>query len=155
MGKNNIFGIECNLEELNAIDFKKGCYVGQENTARIKLKNKLSRRLFSVKMISGKINDDRIIKYNNIEIGKAKLLNVGTDITIITYGSGVHESIKTIKKLSLSADLIDLRTLSPLDNDSIIQSVRKTGKAIILQEDSLFGGLASEISSIDLPVCLA
>ena len=53
----------------------------------------------------------------------------------------------------ISADLIDLRTLSPLDNDSIIQSVRKTGKAIILQEDSLFGGLASEISSIIMENC--
>ena len=62
-------------------------------------------------------------------------------------------SIKTIKKQSLSADLIDLRTLSPLDNESIIQSVRKTGKAIILQEDSLFGGLASEIPSIIMENC--
>ena len=110
---------------------------------------------FEHKALYRSIRDDVPKGYYNLEIGKAKLLNVGTDLTIITYGSGVHESIETIKKHSLSADLIDLRTLSPLDNDSIIQSVRKTGKAIILQEDSLFGGLASEISSIDLPVCLA
>ena len=103
---------------------------------------------FEHKALYRSIRDDVPKGYYNIEIGKAKLLNVGSDITIITYGSGVHESIETIKKHSLSADLIDLRTLSPLDNDSIIQSVRKTGKAIILQEDSLFGGLASEISSI-------
>ena len=108
---------------------------------------------FEHKALYRSIRDDVPNGYYNIEIGKAKLLNVGTDITIITYGSGVHESIKTIKKLSLSADLIDLRTLSPLDNDSIIQSVRKTGKAIILQEDSLFGGLASEISSIIMENC--
>ena len=108
---------------------------------------------FEHKALYRSIRDDVPKGYYNIEIGKAKLLNVGTDITIITYGSGVHESIETIKKHSLSADLIDLRTLSPLDNDSIIQSVRKTGKAIILHEDSLFGGLASEISSIIMENC--
>ncbi len=108
---------------------------------------------FEHKALYRSIRDDVPKGYYNIEIGKAKLLNVGIDITIITYGSGVHESIETIKKHSLSADLIDLRTLSPLDNDSIIQSVRKTGKAIILQEDSLFGGLASEISSIIMENC--
>ena len=53
--QNKLFGIECNYEELNAIDFKKGCYVGQENTARIKLKNKLSKRLFPIKIIKGKL----------------------------------------------------------------------------------------------------
>ena len=108
---------------------------------------------FEHKALYRSIRDDVPKGYYNIEIGKAKLLNVGTDITIITYGSGVHKSIETIKKHSLSADLIDLRTLSPLDNDSIIQSVKKTGKAIILQEDSLFGGLASEISSIIMENC--
>jgi len=68
--KNKIFGIECNFEELNGIDFKKGCYVGQENTSRIKLKNKLSKRLLPVKIIDGKINEDEKIYNNNIEIGK-------------------------------------------------------------------------------------
>ena len=53
--KDKIFGIECNFEELNGIDFKKGCYVGQENTARIKLKNKLSKRLLPFEIINGKI----------------------------------------------------------------------------------------------------
>ena len=68
--QNNIFGIECNFEELNGIDFKKGCYVGQENTARIKLKDKLNKRLFPVKIISGKIKEDYFVKSNEIEIGK-------------------------------------------------------------------------------------
>ena len=67
--QNKIFGIECNFEELNGIDFKKGCYVGQENTARIKLKDKMSKRLFPIKLIKGQLEDD-IIKYNNNEIGK-------------------------------------------------------------------------------------
>ena len=68
--QNKIFGIECNYEELNAIDFKKGCYVGQENTARIKLKNKLSKRLLPIKLIKGKLKEDEKIYSNNVEIGK-------------------------------------------------------------------------------------
>jgi len=91
--------------------------------------------------------------YYNIEIGKAKLLRAGTDVTVITYGAGVHEAIKVIDKNSINCDLIDLRTLSPLDTESIIVSVNKTGKAIILHEDSLFGGLGSEISSIIMENC--
>ena len=68
--KNKLFGIECNYEELNGIDFKKGCYVGQENTARIKLKNKLTKRLLPVEILTGKISEgDRIFK-NNVEIGR-------------------------------------------------------------------------------------
>ncbi len=72
--KNKIFGIECNFEELNGIDFKKGCYVGQENTARIKLKNKLSKRLFPIQLIEGELKDE-IIKYNDQEIGKVLIKN--------------------------------------------------------------------------------
>ena len=91
--------------------------------------------------------------YYNIEIGKAKLLKVGNDISVITYGAGVHQSIKVIESNSINCDLIDLRTLSPLDSESIINSVKRTGKAIILHEDNLFGGLASEISSIIMENC--
>ncbi len=72
--KNKIFGIECNFEELNGIDFQKGCYVGQENTARIKLKNKLSKRLLPIQLIKGELKDD-IIEYNNNEIGKVLIKN--------------------------------------------------------------------------------
>ena len=68
--QNKIFGLETNSEELNAIDFKKGCYVGQENTARMKLKEKISRRLYPIKIIEGNIDNDEVIKINNIEIGK-------------------------------------------------------------------------------------
>ena len=59
--QNKLFGIECNFEELNGIDFKKGCYVGQENTARIKLKNKLSKRLLPIQLIEGELNQDDLI----------------------------------------------------------------------------------------------
>ena len=68
--KDKIFGIENNLDELNGIDFKKGCYVGQENTSRIKLRNKLRRRILPVKKIEGKISENDIIKHKNNEIGK-------------------------------------------------------------------------------------
>ena len=68
--KDKIFGIENNLDELNGIDFKKGCYVGQENTSRIKLRNKLRRRILPIQKISGKILENDIIKYKEAEIGK-------------------------------------------------------------------------------------
>ena len=68
--QNKLFGIECNFEELNGIDFKKGCYVGQENTARIKLKNKLSKRLLPIKIIEGKLSENEKIYNNNVEIGR-------------------------------------------------------------------------------------
>ena len=67
--QNKIFGIECNFEELNGIDFKKGCYVGQENTARIKLKNKLNKRLFAIKIIEGNINSEEIFLKDK-EVGR-------------------------------------------------------------------------------------
>jgi len=72
--QNKIFGIECNYEELNGIDYKKGCYVGQENTARIKHKNKLSKRLLAVKTIEGKINSEEIF-FKEKEIGKLLINN--------------------------------------------------------------------------------
>ena len=68
--QNKLFGIECNYEELNAIDFKKGCYVGQENTARIKLKNKLSKRLLPINIVNGKLTEGESIYSNENEIGK-------------------------------------------------------------------------------------
>ena len=68
--QNKVFGLETNSEELNAIDFKKGCYVGQENTARMKLKEKISKRIYPIEIIEGVIDIDESIKINNKEIGK-------------------------------------------------------------------------------------
>ena len=82
--QNKLFGIECNYEELNGIDFKKGCYVGQENTARIKLKNKLSKRLLPISMIDGKITEGESIYYNNNEIGKV-LIDKEYPFALIKY----------------------------------------------------------------------
>ena len=73
--QNKLFGIECNYEELNGIDFKKGCYVGQENTTRIKLKNKLSKRLFPINLLNGKLNEGESVYANKIEIGKVLIDN--------------------------------------------------------------------------------
>tara|TARA_Y100001936_G_scaffold251221_1_gene306359 strand:- start:86 stop:988 length:903 start_codon:yes stop_codon:yes gene_type:complete len=73
--KNKLFGIECNYEELNGIDFKKGCYVGQENTARIKLKNKLSKRLLPIEVIKGDLFENEIIYNNDVEIGKILIID--------------------------------------------------------------------------------
>ena len=72
--QNKIFGIECNFEEMNGIDFKKGCYVGQENTARIKLKNKLNKKLFAIKLIEGNLNSDEIFLEKK-EVGKLLIKN--------------------------------------------------------------------------------
>ena len=82
--QNKLFGIECNFEELNGIDFKKGCYVGQENTARIKLKNKLSKRLLPIKLVHGKLSEDEKIYNNEVEIGKV-LINEEYPFALIKF----------------------------------------------------------------------
>lgn len=86
--------------------------------------------------------------YFTLPFGVASLLREGSEVTIIAYGAAVHWALETLEKHPhISADLIDLRSLQPLDFDSILTSVKKTNKAIILQEDSLFGSMASDISS--------
>lgn len=86
--------------------------------------------------------------YFTLPFGVASLIKEGTDVSIITYGAAVHWALETLEKYPhISADVIDLRTLQPLDFEAILTSVKKTNKAIILQEDSLFGSMASDISS--------
>jgi 2-oxoisovalerate dehydrogenase E1 component len=82
-----------------------------------------------------------------IEIGKANVVNQGTDCTIITYGAGVHWAIEAAKQLQLSIEILDLRTLLPLDYDAIKAAVVKTGKVLVLHEDTLMGGLGGELSA--------
>jgi len=82
--RNKLFGIECNFEELNGIDFKKGCYIGQEITSRIKLRNKLSKRLLPIQLIEGKLIEGVTIKNNDNEIGKV-LINNQYPFAIIKY----------------------------------------------------------------------
>lgn len=92
--------------------------------------------------------------YYTLPFGKASLLREGEDVTIISFGAAVHWALETLdKNPDIKADLLDLRTLQPLDTEAIFASVKKTGKAIILQEDSLFGGIASDISSMIMEQC--
>ena len=94
--KNKLFGIECNFEELNGIDFKKGCYVGQENTARIKLKNKLYKRLLPVEIIDGKLDEDETVYCNQIEIGKI-LINEEYPLALIKFSNENFNKDLTLK----------------------------------------------------------
>ncbi len=82
------------------------------------------------------------------EIGKARLHKTGEDVSIITYGAGVHWALEVLKQYPvISADLLDLRTLIPFDKEAILATVKKTGKLIILHEDTLSGGIGGELSA--------
>ncbi len=92
--------------------------------------------------------------YYTLPFGKASLLREGADITVVSYGLGVHWALESLNdNPDIKADLIDLRTLQPMDMDAIYTSVKKTGKLIILQEDSLFGGVASDICALVVENC--
>jgi 2-oxoisovalerate dehydrogenase E1 component len=92
--------------------------------------------------------------YYTLPMGKASILRSGSDITIVTYGAGVHWALEFLDgQPEINAELLDLRTLQPLDMEAIYTSVKKTAKLIILQEDSLFGGVASDISALVMENC--
>ncbi len=91
--KDKLFGIECNYEELNGIDFKKGCYVGQENTARIKLKNKLSKRLLPIELVDGNLSEGEKIYNNDVEIGRV-LIDKEYPFAIIKFNDKNFEKDK-------------------------------------------------------------
>lgn len=87
-------------------------------------------------------------EYYEIEIGKAKVVRKGDDISIITYGAGVHWAIEYAEKnQDISIEILDLRTLLPLDDTAIKETVKSTGKILILHEDTLVGGIGGEISA--------
>jgi len=103
---------------------------------------------FEHKALYRSIRQEVPTDYFTLPFGVASLLKEGSDVTIITYGAAVHWALETLdQNPDISADLIDLRSLQPLDFKAILASVKKTNKAIILQEDSLFGSIASDISS--------
>ncbi len=109
---------------------------------------------FEHKALYRSIRQDVPTDYYTLPLGKASLLKEGKDVTVITYGAGVHWALDTLGELTdVSADLIDLRTLIPLDTEAIYKSVKKTGKVIILQEDSLFGGIASDLAALIMENC--
>jgi 2-oxoisovalerate dehydrogenase E1 component len=91
--------------------------------------------------ISGPVPDS----YFTVDIGKAALVATGTQVSIITYGMGVHWATKAVEELGISADILDLRTLLPWDQEAVAATVKKTGKVIFLHEDTLTGGIGAEI----------
>lgn len=94
--------------------------------------------------ITEEIPDD----YYTVESGKARIISEGDDITLVTYGMGVHWAKKVIADMTdVSIELIDLRTLLPWDKNTVEESVKKTGKIMILHEDTLTGGIGAEIAA--------
>jgi 2-oxoisovalerate dehydrogenase E1 component len=109
---------------------------------------------FEHKQLYRSVYQDVPKDYYTLPLGKASLLKEGNDVTIISFGAGVHWALETLaKNPEISADLLDLRSLQPLDTEAIYASVKKTNKVIILQEDSLFGGIASDISAMIMENC--
>jgi 2-oxoisovalerate dehydrogenase E1 component len=109
---------------------------------------------FEHKQLYRSIYQEVPVGYYTIPFGNATLVKEGTQVTIISFGAGVHWALETLEKhAEISADLIDLRSLQPLDTATIFASVNKTGKCIILQEDSIFGGIASDISALIMENC--
>jgi 2-oxoisovalerate dehydrogenase E1 component len=109
---------------------------------------------FEHKQLYRSVYQDVPTDYYTIPLGKAALLKKGNDVTIIAFGAPVHWALETLdKNPNISADLLDLRTLQPLDTEAIYESVKKTGRVIIYQEDSLFGGVASDISALIMENC--
>jgi 2-oxoisovalerate dehydrogenase E1 component len=95
--------------------------------------------------IKAEVSDD----YYTVEIGKAKTVRTGDDITIVTYGMGVHWATDTLDKHpEINAEILDLRTLLPLDTNAIYDAVRKTGKVIVLHEDCMTGGIGGELVAL-------
>jgi 2-oxoisovalerate dehydrogenase E1 component len=94
--------------------------------------------------IKDQVPDD----YYTIEIGKASLVREGNDLSIITYGMGVHWAEEVLDTMpEIAADVIDLRTLLPWDKEAVETTVKKTGKVLVLHEDTLTGGIGAEIAA--------
>ncbi|MBA3682775.1 MAG: dehydrogenase [Bacteroidetes bacterium] len=109
---------------------------------------------FEHKALYRSINEDVPDDYYTIPFGKARMVREGNELTIVTYGLGVHWAIEALNENpDLNADLIDLRTLAPLDIEAIYASVKKTGKVIVMHEDTLTGGIAGEIAALITENC--
>lgn len=103
---------------------------------------------FEHKALYRSTNEPVAEDYFTIPFGQANLVNEGNRVSIITYGMGVHWAKKHVEAEGIDADILDLRTLVPLDTETIYKSVRKTGKVLVLHEDNLFGGIGGEIASL-------
>lgn len=111
---------------------------------------------FEHKLLYRSIKDSIPDGYYTIEIGKANLVSEGNDLSIITYGMGVHWAREILETLpDVKADVLDLRTLLPWDKEAVEQTVKKTGRVIILHEDTLTGGIGGEIAAWISEHCFA
>lgn len=109
---------------------------------------------FEHKALYRSVSEDVLDEYYTIPFGQARLVKEGTDVTIVTYGLGVHWGLELLSAHpEISADLIDLRTLAPLDTETIYKSVKKTGKVFVLHEDTLTGGIGGELSALITEHC--
>lgn len=109
---------------------------------------------FEHKALYRSIYGDVPTGYYTLPLGVASRIRTGNKLSLITFGAGVHWAMEALDALNIGdADLIDLRTLCPLDTDAIFQSVRKTGKVLLLQEDSLFGGVMSDVAALIAEHC--
>lgn len=109
---------------------------------------------FEHKALYRSISEDVYDAHYTIPFGKARLLKEGGDITIVTYGLGVHWALEVLDNHpEMKADLIDLRTLAPLDTECIYESVKKTGKVFVLHEDTLTGGIGGELVALITENC--
>ena len=91
--------------------------------------------------------------YYHLPLGKANVLTRGEEVTIITYGAGVHWALELDEALKNKCRIVDLRCLMPLDKETIIGAVKATGKVLLLQEDSAFGGIGSDLSAMIAETC--
>lgn len=109
---------------------------------------------FEHKALYRSISSEVALGYYNTEIGKARIHRKGQEMSIICYGMGVHWALDYLKEHpQIDAEVVDLRSLAPLDTDSIFSSVRKTGKVLVLHEDNLTGGIGAEISALITEHC--
>ena len=108
---------------------------------------------FEHKALYRSITQDVPDNYYTIELGKGNIIKEGEDLTIVTYGMGVHWASEISNEIEYSIEILDLRTLIPLDKEIIFKSVKKTGKAIVLHEDCMTGGFGADISSLISEYC--
>jgi 2-oxoisovalerate dehydrogenase E1 component len=109
---------------------------------------------FEHKYLYRSLKEDIPTDYYTVEIGKARTVTSGSDLTIITYGLGVHWATETmLKHTNISAEILDLRSLMPLDKEAIFEAANKTGKVIVLHEDCLTGGIGGELVALITENC--
>lgn len=109
---------------------------------------------FEHKFLYRSLKEEIPTDYYTVEIGKARTVTSGTDLTIITYGLGVHWATETMSHYpEISAEIVDLRSLMPLDKEAIFQAANKTGKVIVLHEDCLTGGIGGELVALITEHC--